>query len=429
MPLFAWALTSIAALGSLGLGALLYLRIRSPLMLPLWPLKILAGSLAAFVVAVGAAGALAGLWLRAPLAVLAGAAGAALAAHYIRRVKGYHGQVEKMLWVVPQGGVAPCRIVGGRKQARWERDVPFWTLAEGDRPLLCDIWQPPPGVPPSGVAVVYFHSSAWHLAGKDVWTRPLFRRLAGSGHVVMDVGYRLCPEADLCGMLGDARRAIAWMKASAARYGVDPRRVVAAGASAGGHLALLAAYTPGHPELTPEELRGVDTSVRAVVSFYGLADMRAYYDHVGAILPAGRILGRLAAGPLSQAVGVAARLLPGLPFAEQTWKLGSMSNCGIMANLLGGSPDEVPAMYDLASPIAHAGPHCPPTLLIQGEHDAAIPPAATRALYRKLVAAGVPVAALLLPQTDHLFDLVLPQVSPAARVALAELDRFLALVA
>jgi acetyl esterase/lipase len=129
--------------------------------------------------------------------------------------------------------------------------------------LLADIWQPPAGVEPSGTAIVYLHGSAWYLWDKDCGTRPFFRRLAAQGHVVMDVAYRLCPEVDVVGMVGDAKRAVAWMKANAARLGVNPQRVVLMGASAGGHVALLAAYGSDQPRLTPEELRGVDTSAAA----------------------------------------------------------------------------------------------------------------------------------------------------------------------
>ncbi len=415
------ALTYAIAFVALGLSALLYQRIRSPLSLPLWPLKILAGGLVAFLAVGGVLAALMGMALGLPLPVLAGAAGAALSGLHIRRVRAVARRPEQA-----SRGVQAAPADAGR--VRCARDVPFRALP-GSRQLLCDVWQPAPGAAPSGVAVIYLHSSAWHMADKDVWTRPLFRHLAAQGHVVMDVGYRLCPEVDLYGMLADAQHAIAWMRANATRYGADPQRLVAAGASAGGHLALLAAYTAGHPLLTTGELRGVDTSVCAAVSLYGVADLRACYAQIGTLLPRSEWIERLAADPLPVVAERVVATLPGRPFAGQMCKLGQLSCRGIFTNLLGGTPEQVPALYDLASPITHAGPHCPPTLLVQGEHDPAVPVAATNALYERLRAAGVPATQIILPQTDHIFDLVLPQVSPAARTALAALDRFLASLA
>ena len=119
------------------------------------------------------------------------------------------------------------------------------------------------------------------MMDKDIGTRPLFRHLAAQGHVIVDVAYRLFPETDLPGMVADARRALAWVKHHAADLQVQPNRIVLAGGSAGGHLALLAAYTHDDPTLTPAELAGSDPRVCGVVSLYGQADLAAHYDHTG----------------------------------------------------------------------------------------------------------------------------------------------------
>jgi acetyl esterase/lipase len=407
--------------------------------------KMVASTLAAFVAGIGGLGVAIGARFKSPLTVLTGLLGAGLAARYVQRATAPHDRFgrafgadwqsriplekqERMLrrrwwWRLPK---AP--------EPRWERDVVFWTIpaaqasgtGEGERKLLCDIWQPPANVPPSGLAFIYFHGSGWHFSDKDVATRSFFRHLAAQGHVVMDVAYRLCPETDLYGMVGDVRRAIVWMKRNAARYGVNPERIVTAGGSAGGHLALLAAYTPGHPELTPEALRDDDTSVCAVVAYYGPADMRAYHQH------AGRTIGDPKTKPQPQQAGwmdqVVAKVLK-LDTDElerQGWGVGHTE---MMTNLLGGVPEEVPEIYELASPITHAGPHCPPTLLFQGEHDMIVPVEAARKLHRRLADAGVPVIYVEFPQTEHAFDIILPRYAPAAQAALYDLERFLALMA
>ena len=85
-------------------------------------------------------------------------------------------------------------------------------------------------------------------------------------------------------------------------------------------------------------------------------------------------------------------------------------------------------MYALASPVTHVDPACPPTLLIQAEKDLLVPADATCTLYKKLVEAGVPAINIILPWSDHIFDLLLPQLSPPAQSALYDVDRFLALL-
>jgi acetyl esterase/lipase len=243
----------------------------------------------------------------------------------------------------------------------------------------------------------------------------------------MDVAYRLCPEVDIYGMIGDAKRAVVWMKVNAEKYGLDPACVVVAGGSAGGHLALLAAYAPDHPELTPNDVREADRSVRAVVAYYSPADMRAFYQHFHATLGSlgkglepgkGSILFRITGAVTGWVMGRSSEKMEKQVFSFD-W---------MMANLLGGSPDEVPEVYELASPITHAGSDSPPTLLLQGEHDSFLPAHASLALHRKLIEAGVPSVYVEFPQTEHGFDLLLPRYAPAAQAALYDVDRFLALM-
>jgi acetyl esterase/lipase len=291
---------------------------------------------------------------------------------------------------------------------RWERNFPYWTIPETQRQLLCDIWQPPEGAYSSGLALIYLHGSAWTVFDKDFGTRPFFKHLVNQGHVIMDVAYRLCPEVDIFSMLGDVKRAVVWLKTNASRYGIDPDKIVLVGASAGGHLSMLAAYAPSHPLLTPEDVREGDLSVAGVITYYGPSDLRAVYAHTNQQ----RLVN-----------------LPKVPIGD-AGALGNnkMASAGRLDMLLGGHPFEIPEIYDLASPVVHVHPGCPPTLLIQGEQDLITPIAATRRIFDKLVEVGVPAVNLVFPCTNHAFDLILPRFNPSAQSALFDVDRFLALL-
>jgi acetyl esterase/lipase len=96
--------------------------------------------------------------------------------------------------------------------------------------------------------------------------------------------------------------------------------------------------------------------------------------------------------------------------------------------LLGGHPEDIPDIYQLASPATQVHPDCPPTLLFQGDKDVLVPVEPTCALYNKLVESGVPAIKVVFPWTEHGFDLLLPQMSPPAQSALYDVDRFLALL-
>jgi len=82
----------------------------------------------------------------------------------------------------------------------------------------------------------------------------------------------------------------------------------------------------------------------------------------------------------------------------------------------------------LGSPIHHVGPHCPPTLLLQGGHDPGGMRPDTLRLHQSLQTAGVKSIYLEYPNTGHGFDLILPRLSPAAQAATHDVERFLALV-
>ena len=109
----------------------------------------------------------------------------------------------------------------------------------------------------------------------------------------------------------------------------------------------------------------------------------------------------------------------------------------MVTNVTGGLPDQAPEMYDLLSPINHVGPHCPPTLLLQGKHDSMTSAAAVSTMYRKLIDGGVPAIYVEFPQIEHGFDValhvfglgVLSQSAPATQAALYDVERFLALMA
>jgi hypothetical protein len=57
------------------------------------------------------------------------------------------------------------------------------------------------------------------------------------------------------------------------------------------------------------------------------------------------------------------------------------------------------------------------------------PVRATRLLYYRLIAARVAAIMHILPQTDHGFDLLWPNIAPAAHNAFYDVERFMALMA
>jgi acetyl esterase/lipase len=371
-------------------------------------LRLIAGAISFFTAILGLLGAGLGLFTRTPLALAAGALGMILSAWHIGRVTAPHdGFAVAFDQPKPQEKASsPTRPLALRRwwwswpaaaHVRHEPDITYYTVPQTGRPLLCDLWRPPTQLTPSGLAFIYYHGGGWRALDKDTLTRPFFRHLASQGHLVMDASYRLFPEVDMLEMLGDAKQALAWLKSQARQYELNPERIVVAGGSAGGHLALLVAYTTGHSTLTPADLQHLDGSVRAAVAYYPPVDVSAYVRF--------KEYGPYTLGPLD------------IPTRRQ-----------VAARLFGGPPEELPERYALFSPTNHISPSCPPTLLLLAEDDDIVPVKAIKSFHRKLREAGAPAVLVQFPGTEHGFDLALPRYSPAARAALYDVERFLALL-
>jgi acetyl esterase/lipase len=380
--------------------------------------KLTAGALSPYWAIMGLVGAVIGWVYQALWAIPMGIVGAGMMIWYVWRCTRDHTGFEDAFGAGWKDQILPQQArhmvqkrwtwflkMKASPEPSWERDIPFWTIPDTDRQLLCDLWRPADGNV-SGLAIIYFHGSSWHVFDKDFGTRPFFRHLVAQGHTVMDVAYRLCPEVDIYGMIGDVKHAIAWMKANASRYGVNPEKIVLGGGSTGCHLALLAAYAPQHPELTPADIEDADLSACGVFSYYGPTDLLALYEYENQQKNVDR---------------------PPVPIGDPDYTPKN-DDIGRIDTLLGGHPQDVPHMYELASPVTHVNPGCPPTLLMQGDKDLLVPADATCALYKKLVEAGVPAINIIFPWTDHVFDLLFPQLSPPAQSALYDVDRFLALL-
>ena len=94
--------------------------------------------------------------------------------------------------------------------------------------------------------------------------------LAARDYVVVSINYRLAPKWKFPAGRDDVLSAIAYLKVYGHEFGLDPTRLALLGRSAGGQLALLAAYTANEP------------AIRGVVSVYGPTDLKFGYERPAA---------------------------------------------------------------------------------------------------------------------------------------------------
>lgn len=274
-----------------------------------------------------------------------------------------------------------------RARVKVAHDVVF--AAPEGHPLRVDIYEPHEPHEPDKAdgrhpAVVVVHGGTWFQGDKSSYAFGLHDRwLAAQGYVVFDVQYRL--GAEWPAPLSDVKCAIRWVRANAERYAIDPDRVALMGRSAGAHLALMAAYTAGDPDLPPGCTYDRDGDVDR--------------DDVAAVVVA---------------------------YAPTDLRLWPADRASAIAHLLGGLPDEIPDVYAQASPVTHVRPGLPPTLIIQGQRDRLVPPAHAELLSNLLRAAGVTNVLLRIPWGRHGVDSLL--VGLTGPMIQYDVDRFLAWV-
>ncbi|HWN80814.1 MAG TPA: alpha/beta hydrolase, partial [Candidatus Udaeobacter sp.] len=121
--------------------------------------------------------------------------------------------------------------------------------------------------------LINFHGGGWTGHSKEEMNVEILPYLA-LGFSVANVEYRLAKDALAPAAIQDARCALRWMMANGGDYYVDPTRVVLAGSSAGGHLALMAGMAPPDAELDAE-CPAADSmrAVRAILNWDGPIDL------------------------------------------------------------------------------------------------------------------------------------------------------------
>ena len=237
-------------------------------------------------------------------------------------------------------------------------------------PLSMEVYQPPKvGKYP---AIVFIYGGAWQNGNPSV--KPEFNRyMAARGYTVFAIDYRHAPEYKFPAQLDDVNSALKFIRDRADEYEADAEKMVLFGRSAGAHLAMLAAYQPDAPP------------IRAVVNYYGPVNLTQGYNEP----------------PIPDPIDARA----------------------VLSAFLGGSPQQLPMLYETASPINYVVPNLPPTLLIYGSRDHVVEARFGKQMYKKLRDQNTAVF-LEIPWAEHSFDSIFNGVSN--QLALYYTERFIA---
>ncbi len=145
-------------------------------------------------------------------------------------------------------------------------------------------------------AVICIHGGGFR-AGKREGYDALCVTLAQQGYVAVTISYRLAPTFPFPAAVHDSKAAVRWVRANAAKYGIDPTRIGVTGGSAGGHLAQFLGVTAGVPEFEGTGNLEQSSAVTCVVNQYGPSDLTQSY---GKSVDAAEVLPLFFGGNLEQ---------------------------------------------------------------------------------------------------------------------------------
>jgi acetyl esterase/lipase len=242
------------------------------------------------------------------------------------------------------------------------RNIPY---ANGGMRQRLDIYRPrqrPAGGCP---VLLQIHGGAWVIGDKTHQALPLMHHLAARGWICVAANYRLSPSVGFPTHLEDCKRALCWIREHGREYGMNPDFVAVTGGSAGGHLAALMGLTANRPELQRDH-PATDTSVQACVPFYGIYDFLTRFEQ----------------HPNRQLIR---------EFLDD--------------RVMHQTPEENPALWDLASPVMQIHEDAPPFMVVHGSLDSLAAPADARTFAQRLRRVSRnPVVFLELPGAEHGFD-------------------------
>lgn len=166
-------------------------------------------------------------------------------------------------------------------------------------------------------AIVIIHGGGWKSGNKSQMENFAIE-MASKGYSCFNIEFRLSPEAIYPAAIFDVKKAIQYIKKNATKFNVNPNKIAVLGCSSGGQMAALIGTTNGNRNFEDDPILKNSSNVQAIVN----------------------IDGTLAFKHPESAEGKVAGL----------W--------------LGGSYEEVPTVWQQASPLNHTDKNTPPILFI-----------------------------------------------------------------
>lgn len=218
-------------------------------------------------------------------------------------------------------------------------------------------------------AILLVHGGGW-IAGDKWMLGGYCDDLCELGFVILNINYRLAPQAKFPAQADDVREGLRYLTQNAERLSIDVSRIGMFGYSAGGHLSALIGVLGDEP---------IET-VAPATSWTSDDPRWGQLPRVAAVCAGGP--------PCDFRV---------MPPENETFTY-----------FLNGPRRAYPDLYIAASPTAHASADDPPFQLIHGETDMIVPLKTSQKFAEALRNAGAPVELTVIPNHGHMMTFMHP---------------------
>jgi acetyl esterase/lipase len=275
----------------------------------------------------------------------------------------------------------------------------------GGKDLLLDLFLPQGAKTPLPT-IIFLHGGGW--SGGTRTTGPDFRRFfAQDGFAMASIEYRLTPSVTFPSNVEDVKTSVRWLRANAATYGLDSKRIGLWGTSAGATLACVAALSP-QGKFEGEGNLDQSSAVQCVLDAYGpafftLMDVETEQEKATLQTQPAALAN---AAPMVGGVVVAGR---GTAPADGRGGRGPGAAVphddpnSAESRLIGAPIQTAPEKVKAASPLTYVHDGAPPFLIMHGLADNSVPHQQSILLYESMVAAGNDVTLRLVDGLPHTF--------------------------
>lgn len=256
-----------------------------------------------------------------------------------------------------------------------------------DSALTLDVFVPDSNFSKRHPTVIIIHGGGWVEGDKTLETiyymRSLKNELLANQFAVISINYSLVgKDSHFPTPIEDCKDAVRWVRKHANEYNLDTLNIGLWGGSAGGHLALLTAYTTNEQFTGDRTLASHSARVNYVIDNFGPTDLN---------------------GLFRMDIGFFSTFIVKL-FARKIYDIREKLVFAMTGYRIKPDKQKIKELNTFYSPLSYINENAVPTIIFHGTHDKVVPISQSRELKKKLDKYSIENEMIVVNKGDHGFN-------------------------